>query len=260
MMFTRPCIRQGFKRNACGTPGMALTFDPCQSWTQGEAVPRTPMRIAAATAALAVSLAAAGCNTVGGYKSASNVRMADSSYKAGQELPPDIKQILMAGGLNADNPSAPSRPPVALAAAVIDTMPAEEVVHVMTKPPSGQVLMAARGLGPSPTFPSTSSTPSAVAPRLPGILLAASKTGGPSKSIAVASGASAKSKVPVRVASAARVPVPPASPVPRHQEQAKAQGSLIRFASVGGAPSEDAKGVRADRADGEPMKKIVRRF
>jgi len=224
---------------------------------------QSTLRIASLACALAVALSAAGCKTTGRHKPAANVRTTDASYNAGQELPPDIKQILMAGGLNADNPSAPARPPLALASADLGTEPAEGVVQVAARPPSRQILMAARGLGPSQSVASLAADPGSVAPRLPEILLATAAKPGRANSVAVAAAKpAAKARGPVRMAAAAKTPLPPSKPSARKPDDVpETQGSPIRFASIdAGSDRAGSKGAKADRASEVVTKKAVRRF
>jgi len=236
---------------------------------------RKSVRIAATATALVAALSAAGCNTFRGKRTSVSVKASEASYETGQKLPPDIKQILMAGGLNANDPSAPVARPIALAAANIDTAPAEDVVQVSASPPSRQVIMAARGLGPEPTHvPSLVFQPTRIAPTLPAVLLA---------SAAQSPKAKAPPSKPVQVAAARLVPVTRAASLPQRTvsaspatravtaatspaRQPETQGSLIRFASATDndkpprpREAKTAEVASSPAAEG-PTKKIVRRF
>jgi len=234
---------------------------------------RKTMRIAATATALVAALSAAGCNTFRGKRTTASVSASDASYETGQKLPPDIKQILMAGGLNANDPSSPATRPIALAAANIDTAPAEDVVQVSATPPSRQVIMAARGLGPEAAqAPSLALQPAQIAPTLPAILLAsAAQSPKPKAPVAISAKPAASRPAQVtRVASLPprRVAAPPAAPESKNPaRQPETQGSLIRFASVASVGDKPARtseakaaGVASVPAPDSQAKKIVRRF
>lgn len=100
-----------------------------------------PTRMAAMAAAAAFTLLSAACTTTQGPAPARAVAPEPTADRA---LPTDIKQILVAGGLDAENPAAPAPRPIAIAAAGLETEPMTEVLEVAAVPPSRQVLMAAR--------------------------------------------------------------------------------------------------------------------
>lgn len=130
----------------------------------------TPLRMAAAFVGLAASLLSAGCVST---TAPGPLKSIGSAAPTERTLPPDIKQILAAGGLNANDPSAPAPRPTAIASAEVETQPASDLVEVAANPPSRQIVMAARSPVAPEARPSLPASPSPEAKPAVDLLIAA---------------------------------------------------------------------------------------
>lgn len=102
---------------------------------------RSPLVATAMAVAVVVSLSVAACNTIPTNEPPPAPAQASDT---GMTLPPDIKQILTAGGLDADNPAGPAPGSISVAAAPAAPPPSPIGVASST-----QLLLAAQGISPA---------------------------------------------------------------------------------------------------------------